>query len=218
MILHGETWPANGHLWTISVEEQFYLAFPFFAWLSKKRLAAALAACVALGPVLRTLLTALFDGPPWDDGLKAFAVMVFAPAHFDAFSLGALLALFRPFFALRLDLARRLFASAFGAAFVYACIYLTVNAASSAFNGEAFRCIYSGILWGAGRQIWVYSTVLDLPRRSLPSSSRAKAGFAVFADCLSSSKSGASHMAAMYTMRRCSCCTTLSSAALVCRP
>jgi peptidoglycan/LPS O-acetylase OafA/YrhL len=163
MILDGEIWPANGHLWTISVEEQFYLVFPFlFAWLSKNRLAAALAVCVALGPVLRTLLSAWFGALPWDDELKAFAVMVFAPAHFDAFSLGALLALFRPFLGLRLNLARLLFASAFAAALVYACIYLTINAASSGFNGEAFRCIYSGILWGEGRQIWVYSAVTGL--------------------------------------------------------
>lgn len=163
MILDGEIWPANGHLWTISVEEQFYLAFPFlFAYLTKERLAAALAICVALGPVLRILLTAWFGALPWDDELKAFAVMVFAPAHFDAFALGALLALFRPFLAARLHLARLFLAAALGMAVLYASIYLSINIALKGFGSGALRCIYSGILWGEGRQIWVYSAVTGL--------------------------------------------------------
>jgi peptidoglycan/LPS O-acetylase OafA/YrhL len=135
MILDGEIWPANGHLWTISVEEQFYLAFPFlFAYLTKRRLAAALWICVALGPVLRILLTAWFRALPRDDGLKAFAVMVFAPAHFDAFALGALLALFRPFLAARLHLARLFLAAALGMAVLYASIYLSINITLNGFS------------------------------------------------------------------------------------
>ncbi|MCI0465937.1 MAG: acyltransferase, partial [Beijerinckiaceae bacterium] len=163
MILHGETWPPNGHLWTISVEEQFYLVFPFlFAFLPRQRLVAALWICIALGPILRMLLTFWFGQIAADNGWRAFALMVFAPAHFDAFSAGALLALFRPFIAGRLQLARLLLAAALGAAALYASVYISINAAAAGYNAEALRCVFSGILWGDGRQIWVYTAVTGL--------------------------------------------------------
>jgi hypothetical protein len=48
--------------------------FPFlFAFLSRRRLVAALWICIALGPVLRTLLTYWFDHLSCDD-LKAVSV------------------------------------------------------------------------------------------------------------------------------------------------
>ncbi|MCI0467473.1 MAG: acyltransferase [Beijerinckiaceae bacterium] len=160
MILYGETWPANGHLWTISVEEQFYLVFPFlFAFLSRQRLIVALWICIALGPVVRMLLTIWFDQIPADNGWRAFALMVFAPAHFDAFSAGALLALLRPFIAERLHLARVFLAAALAAAALYATVYVSINVAEAGYSAGALRNLFSGILWGEGRQIWAYTVV-----------------------------------------------------------
>ena len=114
----GNNWWFLDHLWTISVEEQFYLMFLF---LPRHRLITALGVCIVLGPIFRTLLTQVLNHLSVDDSFKFGTICGFAPAHFDAFSAGALLTLFRPFLASRLDLARVFGAIALGAAGVYMC-------------------------------------------------------------------------------------------------
>lgn len=87
--------PIFSHLWSLSVEEQFYLLYPvaFFA-LSRRGLRWLLMGIVLLGPVVRYLagVTATFAlGEEWAGN----AVYQFSPGHFDAFAAGAMVALYR---------------------------------------------------------------------------------------------------------------------------
>jgi peptidoglycan/LPS O-acetylase OafA/YrhL len=74
-------WPAS-HLWTLSVEEQFYLVWPFLIWFTPRRwLPASLIAIWAIGPVYR-----------WLTGFDDFMCLL-PPASFDALAAGALTAI-----------------------------------------------------------------------------------------------------------------------------
>lgn len=83
-----------GHLWSISVEEQFYLLFPL-AILGLKRAAffAMLIILVALGPLVRAASHLAFTSLGWTASDVASAVYQLTFNHFDAFALGSLIAL-----------------------------------------------------------------------------------------------------------------------------
>ena len=79
---------ATGHLWTLSVEEQFYFVWPWLILLLPGRwLLPVLCAVTATGPLFRSLLTVL--------GCSYMPIYTLTPASLDAFGFGALLALAR---------------------------------------------------------------------------------------------------------------------------
>ena len=41
----------------------------------------------------------------------------------------------------------------------YACIYVALNVSVAGLGKDALRNVFSGILWGQGRQIWLYSAI-----------------------------------------------------------
>jgi len=87
---------ALGHLWTLSVEEQFYIAWPFLVYFLElrnfRRLTTAL---VVLGPLVRLFVGALVDSLPGEHSAGAI-VYGLTTSHIDAFAWGALLTTLPP--------------------------------------------------------------------------------------------------------------------------
>ncbi len=84
------------HLWTLSLEEQFYLVFPFIVFfLSKKNLRIFLIASIVLAPILRIVVYFLLKKANPADNFWVAQNMVRLPfLQMDSLAFGALLAVF----------------------------------------------------------------------------------------------------------------------------
>jgi peptidoglycan/LPS O-acetylase OafA/YrhL len=153
---------AFGHLWTISVEEQFYVLFPVLILLLRRdRAILGLVAVICAAPVVRNLMAEQMAAHSWDPGRIAFGIYASSFGQFDAFAAGALLAHFEgniqrnPLIAKRIAGVAALFAAA------YFSTYVIINMANGAQGVDAIRNIISGILYGEKREVVVY-VVMDL--------------------------------------------------------
>lgn len=98
MIFPHEHTRTLGHLWSLSVEEQFYIVWPWLiAFLPRRILPLVCVALVGLGPLLRWWAYAVLF-PSW--GLEGprnlIYTYIFTLSHVDAFALGALVNFVRP--------------------------------------------------------------------------------------------------------------------------
>ena len=77
------------HIWTLAVEEQFYLVWPWLILFTPaKHLPKVFYALFALGPISRAIFYALMDNP----SLEMATIQVLTPACLDGFGIGGLLA------------------------------------------------------------------------------------------------------------------------------
>lgn len=150
----------SGHLWTVSIEMQFYLLFGFaFVFLPRRALLIALGALLALCPLMRMLAGPLLLAQGLDAEKAAFAIYTASFLHFDSFALGALLAL-RSEVWLKPAMAFRLFLAGLAAVIAYGVSYALVNAALLGQTGvDSLRNVVSGILLGELREGFVYSAI-----------------------------------------------------------
>ncbi|CAN5915248.1 acyltransferase [soil metagenome] len=155
-------WPAIGHLWTLSIEQQFYIFFPLLFLGVPERWRWKLAgALVLLAPLTRWLwlLFAASAMPDADAGKLAFSVYAATICQIDAFLLGALIARFQPRLLRETRLPMRWLLIALGMVALFAVVYIALNYARGDRGADVLKNIFSGIMYGQGRELFGYSVV-----------------------------------------------------------
>jgi peptidoglycan/LPS O-acetylase OafA/YrhL len=151
-------WAAFGHLWTLAVEQQFYLVFPLILFLpGRVARGILLVAVIMAAPLIRAAIGQWAAARGWDSARSAFAVYAFAPAHFDAFAAGSLIALFRTEITQQRRLAYAALALAALVTLAHVGVYASLGIARAGhLSFAALRNVVSGIAYGEGREVSVY--------------------------------------------------------------
>lgn len=155
-----DRWAGFMHLWTLGVEEQFYLFFPLLYLLLPRRFyVPCLVALIAAGPLLRFIYGAALSASSNDGLWLNFAVYAASFAHFDAFLIGALIAWLEPRIRRDARVPLALAGAALVAAAVFALVYWHIDRTAGATGVGALIAVFGPMQFGSGRQIFVYSVV-----------------------------------------------------------
>jgi peptidoglycan/LPS O-acetylase OafA/YrhL len=159
-ILDAARWIPIGHLWSLSIEEQFYILFPFLMLYTRaRRLPAIMVGLLIAGPIIRGCVAMISSSQSTDLWWMTTTIYASTACQFDAFIFGALLAVLLPQVKRNRRIATYLWTTAIVFGLVYSAVYCTVNYGNGERGLAIFRRVYSGALFGEGREIFVYTSV-----------------------------------------------------------
>ncbi len=150
------------HLWTLSVEQQFYLVFPLLViGLSGERHGKAMLWLAAFAFVCRAGLGVTLEAVEGSDRWKSLVVYLSSMCHLDAFIAGALIAHIEAHSDRlgRVKLRAQLGVVALLAAAAYVVGYGVLGVQRAGFGFAALHGIFWGNLYGERRELFVYSVV-----------------------------------------------------------
>lgn len=151
-------WPV-GHLWTISIEMQFYVVYGMLLFLASRRTVVVfLLIALVVSPMLRLAASFALSSLGWDSEASAYAIYSGSFLHTDSFATGALLAMMGQSGLLR-RIARPLALAGGVTLAVYAAVYVCLNYAAGERGLDVLRNVISGIIWGQYRQVFLYTAM-----------------------------------------------------------
>lgn len=154
-------WLPFSIMWSIAVEEQFYLLWPLLFVLTPKRFLGWVLLALAVSAILvRWQLGAMGSAWDWRDEKTAVVIYMFAPAHFDAFAAGCALAVFRRLIVERRWLAPASLIVAIILTLGYAIAFFATDTfAPSPSNQPKLSSLFKIFAFGSGREIFLYSVI-----------------------------------------------------------
>jgi peptidoglycan/LPS O-acetylase OafA/YrhL len=148
-------------LWSLSVEEHFYLVYPLLlVFLPRRKLVAAILVLVSCGPLIRLSVSLWASSAGFSPERAWWTSYALSINHFDAFLVGALIALFQRTIAGDPQITKRLWIATAIVSVAHLSAYAAVNAFVLDLTGlDILKRIYNIGAHGQGREVSVYTAV-----------------------------------------------------------